>query len=82
MEKMLNFQDHTLYVYDLEVIDSRMYMMREGDEILLIADGSHIVWVVGYRLSAYYYTTEGTDLVIIETTLSEELLSGLLPEKR
>ena len=36
MEKMLNFQDHTLYVYDLEVIDSRMYMMREGDEILLV----------------------------------------------
>lgn len=34
------------------------------DEILLVADGSHIVWVVGYRLSAYYYTTEGTDKIL------------------
>ena len=34
------------------------------DEILLVADGSHIVWVVGYRLSAYYYTAEETDRIL------------------
>lgn len=36
MEKILDLQNHTLYVYDFEVIDSRTYMLREGDEILLI----------------------------------------------
>ena len=36
MEKILKLQNHTLHVYDFEVIDSRTYMMREGDEILLI----------------------------------------------
>ncbi|MGN0342414.1 MAG: tRNA lysidine(34) synthetase TilS [Roseburia sp.] len=34
------------------------------DEILLVADGSHIVWVVGYRLSAYYYTTDQTNRIL------------------
>ena len=34
------------------------------DEILLVADGSHIVWVVGYRLSAYYYAEEETDKIL------------------
>ena len=36
MENILKLQDHTLYVYDFEVIDSRTYMLREDDEILLI----------------------------------------------
>ncbi|MBE5958119.1 MAG: tRNA lysidine(34) synthetase TilS [Lachnospiraceae bacterium] len=33
---------------------------EERDNILLVADGSHIVWVVGYRLSSYYKVTEKT----------------------
>ena len=36
MEKILRLQNHTLYVYDFEVIDSRTYMIREDDELLLI----------------------------------------------
>lgn len=36
MENILKLQNHTLYVYDFEVIDSRTYMLREDDEILLI----------------------------------------------
>lgn len=34
------------------------------DEVLLVADGSHIVWIVGYRMSAYYYVTEATKKVL------------------
>lgn len=34
------------------------------DDILLLADGSHIVWIIGYRISAYYKVTESTSQVI------------------
>lgn len=34
------------------------------DEILLIADGSHIVWIVGYRISAKYKVTENTKRIL------------------
>lgn len=30
------------------------------DEILLAADGSHIVWIVGYRVSSYYMVSDTT----------------------
>lgn len=30
------------------------------DEILLAADGSHIVWIVGYRVSSYYKVSDTT----------------------
>jgi tRNA(Ile)-lysidine synthase len=32
----------------------------ERDNILLVADGSHIVWIIGYRLGSYYKVTENT----------------------
>lgn len=34
------------------------------DEILLLADGNHILWVIGYRISEYYKITEDTDNVL------------------
>lgn len=34
------------------------------DEILLVADGNHIVWIVGYRISSYYKITEQTKKII------------------
>lgn len=36
MERILKLQNCTLYVYDYEVIDSRTYMLREENSVLLI----------------------------------------------
>ena len=37
---------------------------REREELLLLADGSHILWVVGYRISEYYKVTQETKNVL------------------
>ena len=37
---------------------------QEREDITLLADGSHILWVVGYRISEYYKITEETKRVI------------------
>ena len=37
---------------------------EERDSILLLADGSHIVWVVGYRISEFYKVTSDTTNII------------------
>ena len=37
---------------------------QERENLTLLADGSHIVWVVGYRISEYYKITEQTKTVI------------------
>ncbi len=34
------------------------------DEILLLADGSHIVWIVGYRISEYFKVSDETKNII------------------
>ncbi len=33
---------------------------QKRDQILLLADGSHILWIIGYRISEYYKVTEDT----------------------
>ena len=37
---------------------------EKRDKLLLLADGSHIVWIIGHRISSYYKVTEGTKRVI------------------
>lgn len=37
---------------------------KERDKILLVADGSHILWIVGYRVSSLYQTNENTNCVL------------------
>lgn len=44
---------------------------QERGRILLLADGSHILWVVGHRISAYYKVTEKTE-TILEVTIKNK----------
>lgn len=37
---------------------------EERDRTFLLADGSHIMWVVGHRISAYYKVTEKTKHIL------------------
>lgn len=37
---------------------------EDRDQILLLADGSHVLWIIGYRISEYYKITEGTKYVL------------------
>lgn len=37
---------------------------EKRDEILLLADGSHIIWVVGYRISEHYKVNQNTKTVL------------------
>jgi tRNA(Ile)-lysidine synthase len=37
---------------------------EERDKILLLADGSHIIWIVGYRISQFYKVIKDTKKVI------------------
>lgn len=44
---------------------------EERDRMLIIADGSHIIWVPGYRMSRAYHVTSRTDK-ILEIKITEE----------
>ncbi len=37
---------------------------EDRDKILLVADGHHIIWIVGYRISEAYKITDNTKLVL------------------
>lgn len=37
---------------------------EKRDHMLLLADGNHIVWIPGYRISAYYKVTEKTRRIV------------------
>lgn len=43
----------------------------ERDRTPLLADGSHILWVIGHRISAYYKVTEQTRTVL-QVTVSKD----------
>ena len=48
---------------------------EERDRMLLVADGSHIVWIPGYRMSRAYKVTEKTKN-IVEIKITEEEKDG------
>ena len=48
---------------------------EERDRMLLVADGSHIVWIPGYRMSRTYKVTEKTKN-IVEIKITEEEKDG------
>lgn len=37
---------------------------KEREQLLLLADGAHIMWVVGYRISSYYKVNEHTRRIL------------------
>lgn len=36
----------------------------QRDQIPVLADGSHILWVIGYRISEYYKITDTTKRIL------------------
>ena len=45
---------------------------KERDSVLLLADGSHIVWVIGRRISeAYKVTKETKRVLVLEVTCAD-----------
>lgn len=46
--------------------------LAERDDIPLIADGDHIMWVVGYRISEFYKITEETKQILEITIIQKE----------
>jgi tRNA(Ile)-lysidine synthase len=37
---------------------------HKRDKIILVCDGSHVMWVVGYRISEYYKISNNTTRVL------------------
>ena len=48
---------------------------RERDQMLLIADGSHVMWIPGMRMSAEYQISKETKR-ILEIKITEEKTDG------
>lgn len=42
------------------------------DKIPLVADGNHILWIIGYRISAYYKVTKETKKIVQMTIRRDE----------
>lgn len=47
-------------------IDEKIPLEKRG-QIPLLADGNHILWVVGHRISAYYKVTDRTEQILSVT---------------
>ena len=45
---------------------------QERDRIPLLAEGSHVLWIVGYRISEYYKVTEETKEILQAQAYGEE----------
>ena len=42
----------------------RKILKEQRDTIPLVADGAHILWIVGYRISAYYKVSSTTKTIL------------------
>ena len=42
----------------------KKFPKEDRDKVLLLADGNHIVWIVGYRMSSYYKVNSNTRNII------------------
>ena len=49
---------------------------QERDRILLVAEGNHILWIVGYRISEYYKISENTKRILQVQLKREEFTKG------
>ncbi len=47
--------------------------LAERDRICLLADGDHVIWVVGYRISEAYKVTDDTLRVLCVTVSAEDI---------
>ncbi len=50
----------------------RKIPVEEREKTLLLADGNHILWIVGHRISAYYKVTEETKQILSVTIQNKE----------
>ena len=46
--------------------------LLERDKVILIADGDHILWIVGKRISNYYKITDDTKQILEITMVRGE----------
>lgn len=44
----------------------------QRDDILLLADGSHVVWVIGHRISSFYKVTEDASKILKITYIGQQ----------
>ena len=49
---------------------------EEREQILLLADGSHILWIMGYRISDNYKVTDTTKRVLVAKIKGEKSNGG------
>ena len=42
----------------------KKFLKKTEIKVLLLADGNHIVWIVGYRMSSYYKVNSNTRNII------------------
>ena len=45
---------------------------EDRDKIILLADGSHILWVIGYRISSEYKVSEKTNSILKVEIINKE----------
>lgn len=43
---------------------NRKIPAKEREQILLLAEGAHVIWLVGHRISEYYKVSEGTRRIL------------------
>ena len=68
------------------MIDEKIPKEKKGRQILLLAEGSHVLWVVGFRISEYYKIEEHTENILQVTCdggkkIMADKIRVLLPEE-